>query len=432
METLTPPKIETQPSHDIEAHVDGIAIAYHQHAGARRTEHTGNATAVIDSKEPDTEDSLGSFEMGDVSLPVVAKFSVENKPDSYAKDASPESEFLVVDIRGLGLNHTLGSSVSGFKASVDVAQRLGKSNHADDAPQYALVNLTSIQRRSREGGSLFSISTISRDPENPTMIRRDHTLHGEATVDNLSFLGLGESNVAVTSDENGKIIISMAQESNEPMQLDTIAEPLGQYQPQYGMSERNRAKTERLYWGKKLLGESAMHSLFAADTFAHYRKAAYDLRNNDDFWTRTASDSTHANTYNTNDIHTDTAMNMKPAEAMNKSSLQTPDDVRNRIADLRQANVADKDIKRTLLRDLHPDFNPDVDPELAKIVTDEFRPQPQEYREPQAASPEPTPAPASETTASESTPPPQTAEVVPVAVPVPQSQPKAGDYTPTA
>lgn len=425
METLTPPKTESlQPNHDIEMQIDGMTVAYHQNPNARRTEYSGSSTAVIDSKEQGAEDILGSFEMDDISLPVVAKFTVENKPESYTKDAAPESEFLVVDIRGLGMSETLGTSVSGFKMSADVGQRFGGSNRSDDAPQFALVNLTSMQRRSREGGSMFSISTISRDPENPTTIRRDHTLHGEATVDSLSSMGLGESNVTVTSDENGKIIVSMSQESNTPIQIDTT-EPLGDNTAQNATHETT-TRADRLYW-EKALGESALYGLFASSVFNHY-KTGYDRSNAYDF---------NAAPTDTYDFASATP-NTKPAEAMDKQPLQTAEDVRNRIADLRREGVSDKQIKKDMLKDLHPDFNPGVDPELAKVVTNEFRPQPQEYRNsdmaPQPAS---EPVPSAEPTPPASGPetpaaPTPSAEVVPVAAPAPQSQPSSGDFTKAA
>ncbi len=439
METLTPPKKENiQPENNVEVHVDGMPVAYRQNAGARRTEYTGDTSTAIDGGEPGVENSLGSFEMGDISLPVVAKFTVENKPQPYMKDAAQDSEFLVVDIRGLGLSDSLGSSVGGFKASVDAARRFGGANQSDDAPQFALVDLTSIQRHSREGGSTFSISTISRNPENPTVIRRDHTLHGEATVDSLSALGMGESNVTVTSDENGKLIVSMAQESNNPIQVDATNELLNQYEPQYVQSERDRTKAGRLYWEKKMLGESAMHGLFTSETFSHY-KAAYDQLNGDtDFWTRAgSSDFNHPTNDETYSTH-DTMSNMKTAEATNKGPLQTAEDVRNRIADMRQANISDKEIKKTLLKEVHPDFNPGVNPDLAKTVTSEFRPQPQEYRnettEPASETAAPFEPAASTSNREATTTPTVSAEVVPVSTSAqaPQAQSSSSDFTQAA
>jgi hypothetical protein len=434
METLTPPKIENvQPENNIEVHVDGMAVAYRQNAGAHRTEYNGDTSTAIDGGEPGAENNLGSFEMGDISLPVVAKFTVENKPQSYMKDAAPESEFLVVDIRGLGLSDSLGSSVSSFKTSVGASERFGGANQSEDAPQFALVNLTSIQRHSREGGSTFSISTISRDPENPTTIRRDHTLHGEATVDNLSALGMGESNVTVTSDENGKLIVSMAQESNSSIHVDATNELLNQYEPRYVRPERDRMKARRLYWEKKMLGESAMHGLFTSETFSHY-KAAYDQLNNDtDFWTRAGSSDFNRLTDDETYSAHDTVSNVKATEATDKGPLQTVEDVQNRIADMREANMSDKEIKKTLLREVHPDFNPGVNPDLAKTVTNEFR-QPQEYRNqttepvPEAAAPSEPAASASNREATAS------AEVVPVSTStqISQSQPSSSDFTQAA
>jgi hypothetical protein len=439
METLIAPKIENiQSENDIEVQVDGMSVAYRQNAGARRTEYTGDISTAIDGGEPGTENNLGSFEMGDISLPVVAKFTVENKPQSYVEDAAPESEFLVVDIRGFGLLDSLGTSVSGLKASVDAAQRFGGANQSEDAPQFALVNLTSIQRHSREGGSMFSISTISRDPESPTVIRRDHTLHGEAAVDSLSTLGIGESNVMVTSDENGKLIVSMTQESDDPIRVDTTDELLNQYEPRYVQPERDRMKAERLHREKKVLGESAIHGLITSETFNHY-KSAYDQLNGDtDFWTRaTTSDFNRLFDDETYDAH-DTVSDIKTTGVTGDGPLQTAEDVQNRIAYMRQANMSDKEIKKTLLREVHPDFKPDVNPDLAKVVTNEFRPKPQEYRnettEPASETAAPSEPAASTSNREATTTPTTSAEVVPVSssTQASQTQPSSSDFTQAA
>ena len=286
---------------------------------------------------------------------------------------------------------------------------------------------------------MFSISTISRDPENPTIIRRDHTMHGEATVDSLSTLGIGESNVTVTSDENGKIIVSMTQESNTPIQVDATHELLDGYQPEYTPVEAP-ARAERTHRQNKLLGGAAMRGVFTAETFSYY-KAAYDRLDNDtDFWTRTTtSDSNNPldnGPYNTRDSVT----NIDTGGVTSDGPMRTVDDVRNRIANMRAANLSDKEIKKTLLKEVHPDFNPGIDPEFAKVVTNEFRPQPQEYRNhngtSQAAHTESTPEAAASAPGSEQSTPRaasgSSAEVVPVSAPAPQTQASSSDFTQAA
>jgi hypothetical protein len=341
------------------------------------------------------------------------------------------------------LHDTLSTSVGGFKTAVETGQRFGKLNHAEDAPQYALVNLTAIQRRSREGGSLFSISTISRDPENPTVIRRDHTLHGEATVDSLSALGLGESNVTVTSDAEGKLTVSMTQESDGALTVDAAQEPLNQplFAPRPTSAEA-RIQAERKLWEKRILGQLAVEDAFRAETLNYLKtkREASDLWKGAQAYANTQT-SAYSNAGEWMPPQApDTPLGPERSAAANRP-LQTTEDVYNRIADLRAANMSDKQIKKTLLRDLHPDFNPGVNPDLAKVVTNEFRPQPQEYRNhntaPQAAHAEPAPESSSNSESttsaagSDATPKPSAA-VVPVPPLASQTEQGSGQYAQAA
>jgi hypothetical protein len=413
METLTQPRFDAEQLNvNANAYVGGpeFPVSYTKHTDTRRTEYVGGDSAIIDAGEPGLDDkSFGSFDMDGVSVPVVAELT-----------DSSESKYLIVDVRHLGLSDFTPTSVEGFKNTVDVAQRIGKDDESEDAVQYALVSFSDIENRSKEGGNMFSVSSISRNTA--VMVGED---------------------ASITLDLDGKLAVSMSKKADTPIEIDTTEDI------SYKSQETPLTEAERRIWDEMMLGESAVNGA-NPNAFKNYGK----LRDYSHLWVG-PNNFGYKNDYKPKfdavaDPIAPETHKASPEGDNLKSLIRTAEDVHARIAESRAQGMSDKDIKKALLMELHPDLNPNADSELAKVVTNEFRPQPKEYRDDEGyaegateamqreSGPAPEPTPNPEPAAAPSPTPdaaPVSTAVVPVTAPVvssnptPASAPQASDYT---